>query len=182
MERRIQRDRVEEMGARRLLLVGGIVLIVVGMIFGDVFAVFVLHQNGNRIGEELIAVTDAVAAKDQAAVAAHFTNIGALLENRGTKVDTHVHMIDFGYLALLLALIQPFVALHQRTRRRLAGLFIIGSVMLPISVFSIHYVGLNYSPLEAIGWASILADLGGMLVIISCSGELIGLLRTIRGP
>ena len=177
----VEQDRIEGMGARRLLIIGGIVLIVAGMIFGDVFAVFVLHQNGNRIGVALMAVTDAVAAKDPAAVFVHFASIGGLLENRGTKVDTHVHMIDFGYLGLLLALIQPYVALAERTRKRLAALFIVGAVMLPISVFSIHYVGLKYSPLRAIGWASILADLGGVLVIIACSGELIGLLEHLRG-
>jgi hypothetical protein len=177
----LESGQIEEMGARRRLIIGGIVLIIAGMIFGDVFAVFVLHQNGNRIGEALMAVTDAVAAKDPAAVAVHFTRIGGLLENRGTKVDTHVHMIDFGYLALLLALIQPYVALAGRARKRLAALFLMGAVMLPISVFAIHYVGLKYSPLRAIGWASIFADLGGLLVIIACSGELIGLLEHIRG-
>ncbi len=171
----------EAMSARRLLIIGGIALIVTGMIFGDVFAVFVLHQNANKIGEALIGVTDAVAAKDSVAVIASFTNIGGLLENRGTKVDTHVHVIDFGYLALLLALIQPYVALAKRARKRLAVLFIIGAVMLPVSVFLIHYVGLAHSPLTTIGWASILADLGGLLVIIACFGELAGLRRYVRG-
>jgi hypothetical protein len=174
------KPRLEETNARRLLIVGGIVLIAAGMIFGDLFAVFVLHQNADKIGEALIAATDAVAAKDSAAVAARFTNIGGLLENRGTKVDAHVHVIDFGYLALLLALIQPYVALADRTRRRLAQLFIVGAVMLPVSVFLIHYVGSAYSPLASIGWASIFADLGGFLVIIACTGELLGLWRRMR--
>ena len=168
------------MSARRVLIIGGITLVVAGMIFGDVFAVFILHQNANRIGDAMTAVTDAVAAKDSAAVDAHFKNVGRLLENRGTKVDAHVHVIDFGYLALLLALIQPYVALAERARKRLAVLFIIGAVTLPVSVFSIYYVGLRYSPLSTIGWASILADLGGLLVIIACVGELIGLLRSLR--
>ena len=168
------------MSARRLLIIGGITLIVAGMIFGDVFAVFVLHQNANRIGETLLRVADAVAAKDSAAVNALFTNIGGFLESRGTKVDAHVHLIDFGYLALLLALIQPYVALAERARKRLALLFIIGAVMLPVSVFSIHYVGLRYSSLSTIGWASIFADLGGLFVIIACVGELIGLSRRVR--
>jgi hypothetical protein len=171
----------EAMSARQLLIIGGITLIVAGLIFGDIFAVFVLHQNANRIGEALIAVTDAVAAKDSAAVIASFTKIGGLLENQGTKVDTHVHVIDFGYLALLLALIQPYVALATRTRKRLAVLFLFGAVMLPGSVFLIHYVGLAYSPLTTIGWASIFADLGGLLVIIACAGELIGLWRYASG-
>jgi hypothetical protein len=171
----------EEANARRLLIIGGIVLIAAGMIFGDLFAVFVLHQNANKIGEALTAATDAVAAKDSAAVTARFTDIGGLLENRGTKVDAHVHAIDFGYLALLLALIQPYIALAGRTRKRLAQLFIIGAVMLPVSVFLIHYVGMARSPLATIGWASIFADLGGLLVILACAGVLTGLWRYVRG-
>jgi hypothetical protein len=165
------------MTARTFLIVAGITLILAGMIFGDVFAVFVLHQNANRIGETLTAVTDAVAAKDPAAVNTYFAKIGGFLENRGTKVDTHVHVIDFGYLALLLALLQPRVVLRERARKRLAILFVTGAVILPLSVFSIHYVGLSYSPFEAIGWASVLADFGGLLVIVACVGFLIGLCR-----
>ena len=170
----------ETMSARRLLIIGGITLIAAGMIFGDVFAVFVLHQDANRIGEALREVTDAVAARDSAAVTIHVSSIGGLLENRGTKVDAHVHVIDFGYLALLLALIQPYVALAELTRKRLAQLLIVGAVMLPVSVFLIHYAGLAYSPLTTIGWASIFADLGGLLILIACAGELIGLWRYLR--
>jgi hypothetical protein len=167
-------------GSSRILIAGGIALIVAGMIFGDIFAVFVLHQNADRIGEALTAATRAVAARDSSEVLNQFMEIGGFLENRGTKVDTHVHVIDFGYLALLLALIQPFVALSEPLKRRLAGLFIVGAVMLPGSVFLIHYVGLKYSPFEAIGWASISADLGGLLVIIACAGQLSGLWRHLR--
>ena len=39
------------MSARRLLVLGGIGLILVGMLFGDIFAVFVLHQNAAKVGE-----------------------------------------------------------------------------------------------------------------------------------
>ncbi|HLG16475.1 MAG TPA: hypothetical protein VJH03_18510 [Blastocatellia bacterium] len=166
--------------ARRLLVIGGIVLIAAGMIFGDVFAVFVLHQNASRVGEQLTLAADSVAAQNPEAVKSHFATLGALMENRGTKVDTHVHAIDFGYLALLLALVAPYARLEERRKKFLAGLFLTGSVMLPVSVFLIHYVGLTYSPLSSIGWASITADLGGLLVIIACAGFLIGVWRHIR--
>src|SRR5215813_2648295 len=163
---------LEAMSARRLLVAGGIALILAGTVFGDIFAVFVLHQNAGRIGASLAAATAAVEAGDPKAVLAHFTQIGEFLENRGTKVDAHVHIIDFGFLALLLALLQPYVALLESTRRRLAILFTIGAFLLPVSVFAIHYVGLKYSPLSSIGWASILADFGGLLVIVACAGML----------
>src|SRR5260221_2071021 len=89
-------------GARRLLVFGGIALIAGGMLFGDIFAVFVLHQNAGQTGHALLGAANAVAAQDSSAVKAAFAQIGDLLEDRGTKVDAHVHMIDAGYLALLL--------------------------------------------------------------------------------
>src|SRR5690242_21394973 len=80
------------MSARRLLVLGGIGLILVGMLFGDIFAVFVLHQNAAKVGASLSAAAHAAVAGDAGAVAASFQSVGGFLENRGTKVDTHVHM------------------------------------------------------------------------------------------
>jgi hypothetical protein len=170
------------LSARRLLVIGGIALILAGMLLGDIFAVFVLHQNASRINENLLAATNAVAAHDPSSVPAHFMAIGGLLENRATKVDAHVHMIDFGYLALLLALVQPFVALSESAKRRLAVTLICGAALLPIGVFLIHYVGLVYSPLESIGWASIFADFGGLLVLLVAAVELYGLWKYRQLP
>jgi hypothetical protein len=169
------------MSAQRLLVFGGIALIAGGMLFGDIFAVFVLHQNGGETGAALLAATKAVAAQNPAAVKDSFSRIGGLLEDRGTKVDTHVHMTDAGYLALLLALIQPYVAFSPGRKKFLAKLFLIGGVLLPIGIFLIHYVGLAYSPSSVIGWASILADSAGALMIIALLGEAWGLWSYFRG-
>ena len=169
------------MSARRLLVFGGIALIIAGLIFGDLYAVFVLHQNNARIGEQFGGATQAVAAGDRAAVLEHFGRIGRLLENRGTKVDTHVHIIEFGYLALLMALVLPYVALSEGWKKRLAKIFLTGAVMLPVCVFLIYYVGLTWSPLSSIGWASIFADFGGLLVIVACAGFLLGVVRYLKG-
>lgn len=167
-------------GAQRLFVMGGIVLIAAGMIFGDVFAVFVLHQNADRIGQRLIAAVHSVAVGDAKAVTSAFQNIGGLLENRGTKVDAHVHMIDFGYLALLLALLQPYLSLSDMRKRLVAQLFLWGAVLLPVGVFCIHYVGLQYSPFSAIGWASVVADFGGLLVLLALIAEAYGLMSYLR--
>jgi hypothetical protein len=168
------------LSARRLLTLAGIGMILAGMIFGDIFAVFVLHQNAARVGTSVAAAAQSAAAGDAPAVGSHFKDTDAFLENRGTKVDTHVHLIAFGYLALMLALAQPWVALSEATRRRLAWLLISGAVLLPACVFLIHYVGLVYSPLKAIGWASIFADLGGLMVLAATVGYLTGILRYFR--
>jgi hypothetical protein len=168
------------LSARRLLTLAGIGMILAGMIFGDIFAVFVLHQNAARVGGSLAAAAQAAAAGDAAAVGSHFTNTGEFLENRGTKVDTHVHLIAFGYLALMLALVQPWVRFPEITKRRLAWLLVFGAVLLPVGVFLIHYVGLAYSPLQAIGWASIFADLGGLMVLAAAIGYLVGIAEHFR--
>ena len=168
------------LSARRLLVLGGIGLILAGMVFGDIFAVFILHQNAARAS--LASAAHAALAGDRSLVQASFQDVGSFLENRGTKVDTHVHMIDFGYLALLLAILQPWVAFREGTKRRLAWVFLAGSTLLPVGVFLIHYAGLAYSPLETIGWASISADLGGLLVLIATVGLLLGLGRHFRSP
>jgi len=156
----------ERMSALRLYIFGGIALIAAGLLFGDIFAVFILHQNAARQGEALVAASRAVAAGNAAAVNEVFSHLGNLLEDRGTKVDAHVHMIDAGYLALLLALVQPYIALSRQTKKSLAALFIAGGVLLPVGIFLIHYIGLTGSPFAAIGWASVLADSAGALLIL----------------
>lgn len=166
--------------ARRLLLLGGIALIVVGMIFGDVFAIFILHQNAARVGAGLSAAAHAALAGDSFSVATNFTDVGSFLENRGTKVDTHVHMIEFGYLALLLAVTMPWVAFAEKTKRSMAWMFVVGGALLPVGVFFIHYVGLEHSPLKAIGWASIVGDTGGVLVLLATAAYFVGLCRHLR--
>src|SRR5690349_19026571 len=174
------RSAFAPMSARRLLVLGGIGLILVGMLVGDIFAVFLLHQNAAKVGESLSAAAHAAIAGDANAVATSFRSVGSFLENRGTKVDTHVHMIAFGYLALMLAVLQPWVSLREDTRKRFAWTFLFGAGLLPVGVFLIHYVGLTYSPLAAIGWASIFADFGGVMVLAATIGYFAGIAQHFR--
>jgi len=168
------------MSGRRLLLLGGIGLILSGMLFGDIFAVFTLHQNAARVGTSLAAAAQAALDGNRQAVLANFQNVGAFLENRGTKVDTHVHMIDFGYLALMLAILQPWVAFTEGAKKKLAWVFLAGAWLLPVGVYLIHYVGLAHSPMKTIGWASIAADFGGLLVLIVTFVCLLGMWKRFR--
>lgn len=156
----------KEPSAQRVLIVAGILLVAGGMLFGDIFAVFTLHQNARQTAAVLMSAAQAVSNHDGSGVTNAFGQIGTLLEDRGTKVDAHVHMTDAGYLALLLALVQPYIALSQKTKKRLASLFIAGGVLLPVGIFLIHYVGTAYSPFTVIGWASVLADSAGALLIV----------------
>jgi len=109
--------------ARRLLLLGGIGLILTGMFFGDIFAVYTLHQNAAQVGANLAAAANCRTFRKPACGVCQFRNIGMFLENRGTKVDAHVHMIDFGYLALLLAILQPWVSFAESWKKKIAWVF-----------------------------------------------------------
>jgi hypothetical protein len=175
-------DTFAPLSARRLFLLGGVGLILVGMIFGDIFAVFVLHQNAARVGTNLAAAAHAALDRDAQRAQASFQNVGAFLENRGTKVDTHVHIIDFGYLALLLAALEPWIAFSASAKRCIAWTFLFGAGLLPVGVFLIHYVGLAHSPLQSIGWASIFADFGGLVVMAATLMCLVGMWKHFRTP
>jgi hypothetical protein len=167
--------------SQRILVIGGILLAVSGMLFGDVFAMFVLHPNNARIGEAMYTAAQLIPTGDADGILAQFMAIGGFLENRGTKVDAHSHIIHMGYIALLLAMLQPWVALSDTAKRRAAWFFVISAWLLPPSIFSIHYLGLAYSPLEFIGWGSIFADLFGALLAIAVAIQLWGLWRHARG-
>src|SRR5258706_9113660 len=147
----------EQMSARRIYIFGGIALIAAGLLFGDVFAVFILHQNAARQGEALIAASRAVAAGNAAAVNEVFIHLGGVLEDRGTKVDAHVHMIDAGYLALLLALVQPYIALSRQVKKCLAVLSIAGGVLLPVGIFFIASIPPSGGPVAAMGLADVVS-------------------------
>jgi hypothetical protein len=151
------------------------------MLFGDIFAMFVLHPNNARIGEAMYAASQLVPLGDAEGILAQFMSIGGFLENRGTKVDTHSHIIHMGYIAILLAILQPWVALSPVLKRRSAWLFIVSAALLPVSIFSIYYVGLAHSPLEHIGWGSIFADFFGALLAVAVAIQLWGLWCHGRG-
>lgn len=163
--------------SQRVLTIGGIILIAGGMLFGEVFAIFILHPNNARIGEAMFAAAQLIPQGDVDGIFGHFQAIGGFLENRGTKVDAHSHAIHIGYIALLLAALQPWVNFSTDGKRRAARFFVACGIGLPVSIFLIHYVGLSYSPVSFIGWASIMADLFGALLAVAVFVQFIGLLR-----
>ncbi len=95
-----QADVLSRTGPQRLLVIGGILLIVAGMIFGDVFAVFILHPNAGNIGQAMYGAAAAVAAQEPDAVMVQFkTPSRALLMRPGVWVlnspaDTPSSMIS----------------------------------------------------------------------------------------
>ena len=77
---------------QRLLAISGMLLIIAGMIFGDIFAVFILHPNNANIGQELYLAAQAVASGQPGVVFEHFGQIGVYLEkprHQGRHAQPH---------------------------------------------------------------------------------------------
>jgi len=166
--------------ASRLFAFGGIFLIVAGMLLGDVFAIFILHPNNARIGENMYAAAMAIPSGDADAILRYFQEIGGFLENRGTKVAAHTHAVAIGYLAVLFAILQPVIGWSAEAKLRLAWTFVLSATILPFAIFTIHYAGLAFSPVSFIGWASIVADIVGLLAAVVVVLQLVGLWRYFR--
>lgn len=166
--------------AARILAFSGILLIAAGMVLGDLFAIYVLHQSNAAIGEAMYGAAMAIPNGDTDAVMAHFQTVAHLLEKKGTKIDAHNHAVLLGYIAVLLAILQPFVAWSGRAKVRLAWLYVVCASILPVAVYLIHYVGLAYSPSDVFGWASIATQPTAFLIGAVVVAELAGLLRNVR--
>ena len=82
--------------SQRILVIGGILLAASGMLFGDVFAMFVLHPNNARIGEAMYAASQLVPIGDADGILAHFMAIGGFVSSlvRGFARAYPYHVSD----------------------------------------------------------------------------------------
>jgi len=157
----------------RLLVFGGIALLLVNMFLGEIFAIFISHVANGEIRERWVEIVQTARTGGIDALGEHFLRIETLLDYRGRIMNTHSHVGAFGMLALLFALLQPLLNLNERTRLFLAACLIGGGFIQTLFVFAGHYTG---------PWAFQLSDLGAVLVIVAMGGTLAGLLRTGKVP
>lgn len=160
---------LQQYSASRILVFGGILLLVINMLLGEVFAIFISHVANGEIRTLWGDVIIAARAGQLEILQEHFERIEFLLDRRGRIMNTHSHAGAFGILALMLALIQPMLAMAEITKRRLAFCVIAGGIIQPFFIFASSYTGL---------WANYLSHLGALLIIIGISGTIIGLLRS----
>jgi hypothetical protein len=155
----------ESSWARRALLSGGTLLVLLGFLYGARYAAFNLYEHESRETRILKEMLDP--GTSQAASAA-VNDYGALAAEKAVAIAAHSHIIEFGLLALLLSFIQPYVFLTEAWRRRWVVVLLVGSVILPLFVFLEVRLGLV---------AGGIADVGGVMVIVALAGMLVGVLR-----
>lgn len=154
------------MEAARLLAFGGIALLVCGMLAGEIYAIYISHVANGIIRQHWQGVISAVAAGDGEALLQHFAVITDLGEKRGRVMNTHSHIGAYGLLALVLAHLQPYLALGSESRRLLAWLFLAGAVLQFGGAYLSYYAG---------DWLFYLSSAGAVLLIFACARTLVAL-------
>jgi len=155
----------------RLLVFGGIALILSGMLLGEVFAIFISHAASAQIRREWIgSMIPAIEQRDLAAASTDYGRIEELLERRGRIMDTHSHLIAYGFLAIVLALLQPLNKYSERVRLALALCIVAGGLIQSVSVF------VSYWTTPPVRDAILIASAaGGTLVLVGVLGTIAGL-------
>lgn len=152
----------------RLLLAGGMLLVLFGFLAGAYYAAFDLYAHEARDVADLSQMTGAAMAQDADTIDRALADFSQLQGEKAVKIAAHAHAIEFGVLAMMLAFFQPWVNLRDTWKRRWAWVLLLGSALLPACVLLELKFGLV---------AGGLADLGGLLVIIALLAMCIGILR-----
>jgi len=155
--------------SRKLLILGGTVLAVLGMLYGLHYAVFVEHQTLDRMGGSLAGAFAHAAERrgDDSQL--------ALTAYRETKydyvrqVDLHSHWIGLAMLLIVLGIVFDEVAFAERARFAIALAMLAGSIVFPLGVIlqTVHKAPLG----------SVLAIAGSALVIAALGATAVGFMR-----
>jgi len=155
--------------ARKVLIIGGLVLAAVGMLYGLHYAVFVEHQTLDRMGGAL-SNAFAHAAEHRWDESQH-----ALTAYRETKydyvrqVDVHSHWIGLAMLMIVLGVVFDEVAFSERGRFAIALAMLAGSIVFPLGVI------LQTARMAPLG--SALAIAGSGLVIVAVGATAVGFVK-----
>lgn len=157
------------MNPKKVLLIGGLALAVLGMSYGLWYAVFAEHQALDGIGHSLASSFQSAAAKDSAGAD------NALLRYREAKytydrqVDVHGHWLGLAMLLILLAIACDHLNLSQKPKLLLAWTLLLGSVFFPFGVLLQTW---SHGPLPRL-----IAIAASAMIITALAGMVLAFLR-----
>jgi hypothetical protein len=156
-------------GARRLLILGGIGLALVGMIYGLWYAVFAEHQELDGIGKSLTTGFSAAAGQDAAVAQSALQQYRELKYAYDRHVDVHGHWIGLAMLMIVLGIGLDRMGFNERLKLVLSASLLLGSLFFPLGVL------MQTSSHAAAPRAMAVAGSG--LVIGSLAGMMLGFAR-----
>ncbi len=119
---------------RRLLIAGGLALLIWGMSYGLWFAVFDEHQTLERMGVSLATAFAKAAERKMPEAHAALDDYAATRFEYVREVDVHSHWSGLAMLLIVLGVVFDRVGYDERKRRGLAALLLAGSVIFPLGV------------------------------------------------
>jgi len=159
--------------ARRLLIVGGIGLALLGMTYGVWYAVFAEHQELDGIGKSLTTSFSAAASRDSAAASVALGEYKELKHAYDRHVDVHGHWIGLATILIVLGIGLDRVGFREQFKALLAATLLAGSFLFPLGVL-LQTLSRGTGP-------RVLAVAGSALVIASLAGITLGFARGQKG-
>jgi hypothetical protein len=152
--------------ARRLLLVGGIGLALLGMIYGVWYAVFAEHQEIDGMGKALTMSFSAAAERNDAMAQNAREQYREIKYDYDRHVDVHGHWIGLAMVLIVLGMGFDRVSWSEQVRTLLAAGLVLGALLFPLGVL---LQTLNHGP-----GSRALAVGGSTLVIAALVGTVLG--------
>ncbi len=121
-------------GPRKLLIGGGLALLIWGMSFGLWFAVFDEHQTLERMGVSLATSFAKAAERNMPEAHAALDDYAATRFEYVREVDVHSHWSGLAMLLIVLGVVFDRVGYDERKRKGLAALLLAGAVLFPAGV------------------------------------------------
>jgi len=151
--------------SRKLLLAGGLALVVWAMVFGLWYALFLEHQMLERMGGALATGFAQAAERKMEDAHASLATYSRTQFDYVRQVDVHSHWGGLAIFLMLLGLAFDRVGFSERVRTALAALMLAGSFLFPLGVL-LQTVDPGVVPkvLGAAGAAMVILGLGAAAV------------------
>lgn len=120
--------------SRKVLLYGGLALLLWSMAFGLWYALFDEHQTLEGMGRNLAQAFVAAAERNPAESQRYMAQYASTKYEYVREVDVHSHWGGLAMVLLVLAFLFDRVALSEAARTRLAWTLLIGSAVFPAGV------------------------------------------------
>ncbi len=150
--------------ANKTYIVGGLLLVLIGLIFGVYYAIFDEHQTLVAMGMAFAQSFFEAAGGNETGVSENIETFRANAFEYTREVSFHAHIIELGTLALIIPLFAHRIGWNDSRKLLIARLFIIGSLVFTLGVLS--------QTLAFSGVTQAMAVIGSGLVI-ACVGVLV---------
>ena len=150
---------------RKVLLIGGLVLSLLGMLYGLHYAVFVEHQTLDRMGGSLAQAFVHAAERNPTEAHNAVDSYATTKYDYVRQVDIHSHWIGLAMLLMVLGVVFDSVAFSQRSRTVIAAALVSGSFVFPLGVIlqTVSRGGSLPSALAIVGSATVTIALGAIV-------------------